>query len=242
MIEAKVTPNLPPAGASLDNVSVLTAFGTPKVELATDGFTIQAGETMQVDGTLVVNGTLVGSGLPQPDAPATALNNLTDVTISGMQPGQVLKWNGSAWVNDIDDTGVIELSSDQLTDVQFNNLQVGQYIKWDGSRWINTTLPSSPDRLSELQDVDIQGVQDGSALRYESSTNKWEIGSLNLSGLGDVNLGTPVDSSTLQYDATTGKWNAVSDNDFVDALIDAGNADADQFYIDALDIDGGFAA
>ena len=35
----------------------------------------------------------------------TTLGGLTDVTITGASNGQVLKYNGSAWVNDTDATG-----------------------------------------------------------------------------------------------------------------------------------------
>ena len=36
---------------------------------------------------------------------ASTLSGLTDVTISSASNGQVLKYNGSAWVNDTDATG-----------------------------------------------------------------------------------------------------------------------------------------
>lgn len=36
---------------------------------------------------------------------ASVLNDLTDVNISAVQTGEVLKWSGSAWVNATDDTG-----------------------------------------------------------------------------------------------------------------------------------------
>lgn len=36
---------------------------------------------------------------------ATPISTLSDVTISAPSVGQVLKWNGSQWVNDTDATG-----------------------------------------------------------------------------------------------------------------------------------------
>ena len=36
---------------------------------------------------------------------ASALNDLSDVSISSLSPGQVLKYNGTNWVNDTDNTG-----------------------------------------------------------------------------------------------------------------------------------------
>lgn len=49
-----------------------------------------------------------GSGVDWIDAPtgggASAINDLTDVTITSPSSGQVLKYNGSAWVNGTDET------------------------------------------------------------------------------------------------------------------------------------------
>ncbi len=39
------------------------------------------------------------------DITGESINDLADVTISAPSSGQVLKWNGSAWVNDTDSTG-----------------------------------------------------------------------------------------------------------------------------------------
>ena len=40
-----------------------------------------------------------------PSAGATSLSGLTDVTLSSVTNGQVLKYNGTAWINDTDNTG-----------------------------------------------------------------------------------------------------------------------------------------
>lgn len=61
-----------------------------------------------VSGTNIktVNGTsLLGSGDLVVAGSSGALNDLTDVTITTPSSGQVLKYNGSAWVNDTDATG-----------------------------------------------------------------------------------------------------------------------------------------
>lgn len=58
---------------------------------------------------------------------ASALNDLTDVTISSPTLGQVLKYNGTFWVNDTDETGVGGGASafSDLTDVP-NGLTIDQ--------------------------------------------------------------------------------------------------------------------
>ncbi len=68
---------------------------------ATDGTNGQVLAT-NGSGTLAWT-TIVGGG--GADISTSSINDLADVTISSPSPGQVLKWNGSAWINDTDATG-----------------------------------------------------------------------------------------------------------------------------------------
>ena len=52
---------------------------------------------------------------------------------------------------------------------------------------------------------------------------------------------TQDDFSVLQYNSITGKWVAVANTDFVDAVIDGGQAGSELDYVDAFDLDGGNA-
>lgn len=58
---------------------------------------LQAGQA-ELTKTVAAGGGVGGSG-------ATTLDGLTDVTLSTPTTGQVLKYNGTAWVNDTDATG-----------------------------------------------------------------------------------------------------------------------------------------
>ena len=49
------------------------------------------------------------------------------------------------------------------------------------------------------------------------------------------------DLSTIRYNGSQGEWEAVTTTDFVDSVIDGGEADSDSEYVAAFDIDGGFA-
>jgi hypothetical protein len=53
-----------------------------------------------VTGQITADGTPISGG-----GGATSLDDLTDVTIASPSSGQVLKYNGSAWVNDTDAGG-----------------------------------------------------------------------------------------------------------------------------------------
>ena len=175
MIEAVVVPNVPPVGATLDDIKTLKSLGSPQVYIPDNALKVPSGETMQVDGTLIINGSLIGGGLPQPENPAEALNNLTDVSLGNIQLGEVLKWNGSRWANQQDTEGLTEVALTDVTDVGFDDLQNGDILKYDGSRWTNGEDKSGGNRLSTLLDIDSSGLSDGATLQYNGSTFKWEF-------------------------------------------------------------------
>lgn len=174
-IKAIVTPQgLPQVGTEL-SVETFARIGAPNVIVPTNNIVIGSGETIQIDGTLLVNGTMSGSGVPSGGTGgtggATALNGLNDVSIASVNLGDVLKWDGSSWVNDTD-AGLTQLNLPQLADV--------------------------------------------------AST-------------------TPQDGDILQYESTSQNWNFVNNTDFIDSIIDGGEASSDPHYVLAFDIDGGRA-
>lgn len=135
-IRAIVTPNgLPQVGTEL-SVETLARIGAPSVIVPTSNIRIGVGETMQVDGTLVVNGTLSGSGVPTGSGGstggATALNGLNDVTLTSVNSGDVLKWNGSSWVNDVD-AGLTQLNLPQLADVASTIPKDGDTLQYEST-------------------------------------------------------------------------------------------------------------
>lgn len=67
------------------------------------------------------------------------INDLGDVTITGPSVGQVIKWNGSAWINDTDATGGGGGALNDITDVTLTSPTNGQVLKYNGSAWINDT-------------------------------------------------------------------------------------------------------
>lgn len=66
-------------------------------------------------------------------------------------------------------------------------------------------------------------------------------GSVALDDVTDVEATNPEDFSVLQYNSLTSKWVSVTNTDFVDAVIDGGEADSEPDYVDAFDLDGGNA-
>lgn len=152
MITAIVTPNAksPTVGTELTPQSFLDV-GTPSVRVPTDGIRIESGETIYVDGTIVVNGTMSGSGVPSGGSGsggATALNGLNDVTLGSLSSGQVLKWSGSAWINDTDG-GLTSINLAQLQDIDLTNLADGSTLQYDepNAMWNTVTETNFVDAI-----------------------------------------------------------------------------------------------
>ena len=65
------------------------------------------------------------------------LNDLADVTITSPSNGQVLKWNGTAWINGTDSAGTTVNALDDIADVTITSAASGDILKWNGSAWVN---------------------------------------------------------------------------------------------------------
>lgn len=68
-------------------------------------------------------------------------NNKISLSDQNAQPGQVLKWNGVAWIPDADNSGVnytagqgIDLTNNSIA-LAKQNAQTGQVLKWNGMAW-----------------------------------------------------------------------------------------------------------
>ncbi len=68
---------------------------------------------------------------------AASVNALADVVITTATNGQVLKFNGTNWINDTDATGGGGGNLDGLSDVVLTTPTSGQVLKFDGTNWIN---------------------------------------------------------------------------------------------------------
>ena len=92
---------------------------------------IKVGQNLSV----AADGTLAAS------AAVTAVDDLADVTISTPTTGQVIKYNGSGWVNGTDDTGTTINAIDDIGDVDTTTAApaVGEVLKWNGSAWVPGT-------------------------------------------------------------------------------------------------------
>ena len=114
-----------------------------------------------------------------------SINDLSDVTITGATSGEVLRYNGSAWVDatlaysDLSGTptNVSTFTNDagyladitgesigDLSDVTITTATNGQVLSYNGSAWVNSA--ASAGSLAGLSDVTITGASTGEVLRY----------------------------------------------------------------------------
>lgn len=151
-----------------------------------------------------IPGTVSGGG------GSTALSGLTDVTLSSPANTQVLKYNGSAWVNaavaysEVTGTPTIPTNNSftfiGLSDTD-NSAVANGYLVWNSggtSISYSTTIPAAS--ITGLSTVATSGS-------YADLSNKPTIPTA-LSGLSDVNVTTPAPTNgqALVYNSSSSKW------------------------------------
>jgi hypothetical protein len=87
--------------------------------------------------TLGTNLSITGTTLNATGGGASALDDLTDVIITAPSTGQVLKFNGTNWVNDTDSTAGGSTALDDLSDVAITSAAVGHLLRHNGTSFVN---------------------------------------------------------------------------------------------------------
>jgi len=138
-----------------------------------------------------------------------ALNELTDVNISSLVTGQVLKWDGTAWINGTDlNDGTGSLDLEDLTNVNITGLSIGQVLAWDGTNWVNTTDQDViTDTLEDLIDVNINldTLVTGQVLKFDGTiwSNAEDSSAVSsLEDITDVSLNNPVTGQGLIWNGS----------------------------------------
>ena len=163
---------------------------------ATDG---TANQVLTTNGNGDLSWTAKGSG------GASAINNLSDVTINSPSAGQVLKYNGSAWINDTDlTTGgsgtTYDESSFDVKTSNFNAQSGKRYGVNTTSNKITATMPGSPsvgDAVKFVQILDSYGTN-SFTINFNGNTNEDGYPATIISGYG------------LGHNSTGFFWNGAS--------------------------------
>ena len=197
--------------ALLDDADATTARSTLSLGTAsTEDVGTSANNVVQLDGSARLP-AVDGSQLTNLPSGATALNDLTDVTITGASTGEVLRYSGAAWVDATlaysDLSGTPTLGTAAALDV---GTSANNVVQLDGSARLPavdgsqlTNLPSGATSLNGLSDVTITGASTGEVLRYNGAT--WVDATLAYSDLS----GTPTLGTAAALDVGTSANNVV---------------------------------
>ena len=197
----------PQLGASLDlNTYDIVGFGNINVN-----GDITASGTLTVPNIITdVQGSIFGDdSSPLVDGANNkiildnnSITDLSDVDTTGVQVGDVLKWDGANWLASTDDDTTLNIIND-LSDVDTTGVQVGDVLKWDGANWLaSTDNDTTLNIINDLSDVDTIGVQVGDVLKWDGAN--WvanpDEGQLELADLTDVLVGGLQVGDILSWD------------------------------------------
>jgi len=131
----------------------------------------------EVSPLWIGDGTTLGGIAVNRTQPIDSIGELSDVDITTAPPtnGQVLKWNGTAFVpaDDVDTT--LTLSSASIGDLNDVDLSVtptnGQILQWNGSAFIPTDVSIVGSGIVEGSNYRINVVGDDSSIMLDTSSN-----------------------------------------------------------------------
>lgn len=129
------------------------------------------------------------------------LSELNDVEITSPSSGQVIKYNGTKWING---TVTATVALDDLTDVTITTPSSGQVIKYNGTTWVNDTVSTSV-ALDDLTDVTITTPANNDILKYNGTTWVNAVAptpSIALNDLTDAVISTASTSQVLKFDGS----------------------------------------
>jgi hypothetical protein len=149
-----------------------------------------------------------------------SVDALSDVTVTSPSSGQVLKWNGSAWINSTDNAGTTVNSIDDIADVTITSVSSGQVLKWNGTAWVNSTdnAGTTINSIDDITDVTITSASSGQFLKWNGTA--WVNDAIDLGSdtvgnyMSNVSAGTGISVSHTQGEGSTAtlSLNASIDN------------------------------
>jgi hypothetical protein len=136
----------------------------------------------------------------------STLASLTDIFISSPSLGQVLRHNGTKFVNtklnysDLNGNPILVTALPGLSDVTITSPTSNQFLQYNGTKWVNSSAPTWA--MSGLTDTQITSPVNGQLLKYNSFTNKWINYTIIYSDITDI--------PTLATVATSGSYSDLS--------------------------------
>ena len=103
---------------------------TWKAQGVTGSFVLPVASTTQLGGIKVGSGLSINSEVLSRDA--IGLNDLSDVSTSGANSGEILKYNGSSWAPAADDTSAYT-NAEVDSHLNKNTANTGEVLSWNGT-------------------------------------------------------------------------------------------------------------
>lgn len=124
------------------------------------------------------------------------LDDLSDVAITSATPNQFLRYNGSAWVNDLVTLGT-NTEGNYMTGVSAGTGISVSHTPGEGS----TATVSLNATLNNISNVSISSPVANNIIQYNGTT--WVNVLNNLDNLSDVTISSPVANHIVQHNGTT---------------------------------------
>jgi hypothetical protein len=231
-IEAVVDDTTPQLGGNLDvNGNSIVSASNGNIAITPNGtgsIVLDGLNWPQADGTtdqvLKTNGSGQLSWTTVSGGGASAIDDLTDVTITSATNGQVLTYSSGSWINMAASSGISQLQDDPSPTLGAN-LRVNGYSIVSLSNGNITIAPNGTGSINLTPDtgsVYIDGAAWPSSLpttgqvltAFDGSGNlTWmtpTVGATTLTELADVGVTTPSNGQTLVYNSTASKWQNVT--------------------------------
>ncbi len=162
--------------------------------------TLENGSMIKWDAT---NHKWVNGTIPNIES----LDDIEDVSVASATNGQILKFNGTNWVNA--DNKVVDLK-----DINITNPQNGQILIYDSvsNTWKNGSPSATSTSLDDLSNVSIDNVQNNQILKYDAVNQVWvnanggAVSVDHLGDIGDVNLTNVQNGQVIVWNNTLQKW------------------------------------
>ena len=165
---------------------------TWKAQGVTGSFVLPVASSTQLGGIKVGSGLSITSEVLSRDA--IGLNDLSDVSTSGVSSGQILKYNGSSWAPAADDTSAYT-NAEVDTHLNKNTASTGEVLSWNGTDydWVAQSGGGSSYANSDVDThLNTATATTGEVLSWNGSDYDW----VAQSG-GGGGAGTPTITWTL---------------------------------------------
>jgi hypothetical protein len=168
-------------------------------------------EVWSANGGQTVYLSLVGDS--DAGSALATIDQIGDVAVSDPAPGQVLKFNGTQWINDSDnDTIITSLASIPGTDI--DNPLNGQVLRFDGINWTNGSVIGDLS-INDLSNVVLNSPSSGQVLKFNGTQwvndNDNDTLVTSLSSIPGVVIDNPTTGQVLKWNGT----NWINDTDSI---------------------------